>query len=61
MNTYLVNRRKERQKTQKEVAVALNLSERHYQYIEYGTMPRVLLALRIAKFLECSVEDIFKE
>ncbi len=46
--------------TQVQVAEKAQLSERGYQYIEAGKrIPNVQIAIRIAKALETTVENIF--
>lgn len=46
--------------TQVKVAEKAQLSERGYQYIEAGKrLPNVYIALKIAKVLKTTVEDIF--
>ena len=46
--------------TQKELAKQLNISERHYQNIEYGkSNPSIKLALRLCDILEIDLTDLF--
>ncbi len=46
--------------TQVQIANKAHLSERGYQYIEAGKrIPNVYLAIKIAKTLGVTVEDIF--
>lgn len=53
-------RRQELKLTQKQVAERANLAESAYQRYERGdTMPLVLMALRIAKALETTVEELY--
>lgn len=48
--------------SQEEIAQKCNISLRHYQNIEsYKSIPNVIIALKIAKALDCKVEDLFKE
>ena len=48
------------QVTQEELAVQVNVSRQTIHAIENGKFnPSVKLALHIAKFFECQVEDIF--
>lgn len=49
-------------KTQKQVAMETGISEAQYQNIEYDrNEPRVRTAIRIARALESSVEELFGE
>lgn len=57
----LKKRRKELQLTQKELAVKAAISERHYQKIETAiSIPAVDVAIRLAKALCTTVEDLFE-
>lgn len=58
------NRLKEKRlalnKTQAEVAIAAGVMETSYQRYEYGTvLPNVVVAIRIAKVLNTTVEELF--
>lgn len=47
--------------TQQELSVFANVSRKSINAIENGIyVPSTVLALRIAKTLECEVEDLFK-
>jgi DNA-binding XRE family transcriptional regulator len=47
-------------KTQKQVAESVNITERSYQYYEADEMePGVRTAIRLAKALNSTVEDLF--
>ncbi|MGB9848925.1 MAG: helix-turn-helix transcriptional regulator [Moorellaceae bacterium] len=62
MRYALRNKRKEARLTQGEVAKALHISRPTYCKIENGTTdPSLALALRIAAFFNCSVEDLFSD
>lgn len=53
-------RRQELKLTQKQVAERANLAESAYQRYERGdTMPLVGMAIRIAKALETTVEELY--
>ncbi len=56
----LKERRLELKLTQKEVAEKLGLAEQVYQKYEYGMLPNVLIAIRIAEMLNTSVEELWK-
>ena len=47
--------------TQKEVAKKVGVSERMYQKYEYGTTPNAETAIRIAKALNSTVEELWGE
>lgn len=58
----LKRRRKDLQMTQEEVAKKARIPRRVYQSYELGARtPNVFAAIRIAKVLECNIEDIFQE
>lgn len=58
--TKLYSMRIQKNKTQKEVSICSEITIRHYQYIEAGEkVPTVYIALRIAKALGVTVEEIF--
>lgn len=60
MNNLKVMRFNKNQITQEELAVQVNVSRQTIHAIENGKFnPSVRLALYIAKFFECKVEDIF--
>lgn len=60
MATKLKMRREACCKTQVEVAFAANITVISYYRYEAGArLPRVDVAIRIAKALNCTVEDIF--
>ena len=60
MKNRLAERRKELHLTQLEVANAVHLRESLYQRYEYGTVnPTVGVALKIAKVLHTTVEELF--
>ena len=47
--------------TQQELSVAAEVSRKSINAIEYGVyVPSTVLALKISKTLNCSVEDLFK-
>ena len=53
--------RVERGLSQQELATALHVSRQTISYIENGQKkPTILLALRLAEYLQISVEDIFE-
>ena len=53
--------RKEVKMTQQSLAEAVEVSRKSINAIENGIyIPTTVLALKIAKVLECSVEDIFE-
>jgi len=46
--------------SQNELAIAVGVTQRHIAFIESGDRrPSMELAFKIAKELECSIEDIF--
>ncbi len=52
--------RKKRLLSQQELATALNVSRQTVSYIENGhKQPTITLALKIAKFFNLSVEELF--
>ena len=58
----LLEIRKEKGLSQKEVAEKAKICIRNYQNYEYGkALPKVEIALKLAEILEKSVEEIFKE
>nr|DAH29568.1 MAG TPA: putative transcriptional regulator [Caudoviricetes sp.] len=62
MNTKLIAARKASGKTQAQVAKESNVSERSYIYYENEVKePRVQTAIRIARVLDTTVEEIFGE
>jgi len=61
-NNNLKKQRKNKGLTQVEVAKKAKIAERSYQYIEAGErLPNVLTAIRIAKALQSSCEELFIE
>jgi putative transcriptional regulator len=62
MKNYLKEKRKEKKLTQPQLAEKTNLpSYTHIQRYEYGSVvPSVEVALRLARALECKVEDLFE-
>lgn len=59
-NKLLKKQRLSKDLTQKELAKQLNISERHYRYIEAGTRnPSINLALRLCEILEIDLTDLF--
>ena len=59
-NKLLKNHRLSKNLTQKELAKQVNISERHYQNIEYGKAnPSISLALRLCDILEIDLTDLF--
>ena len=60
-NTNLITARNNKKGlTQKELAAAVGISYRSYQYIEAGTRkPNVQTAIAIANFLDCDVKHLF--
>lgn len=62
MDTKLKTKRQECGTTQVEVAKIAGLSERSYKYIESGErIPRVDVAIKIAKSLGTTVEALFSD
>lgn len=62
MKILLKQRRQELKLTQKQVAERSNLAESAYQRYERGdVMPLVSMAIRIAKALETTVEELYIE
>jgi putative transcriptional regulator len=66
MDTIVMNRVKQRRllsdRTQEDLAKGVGVTRQTIIAIEKGNYsPSVLLALRLAKLLECSVEDLFYE
>ena len=60
MKILLKQRRQELKLTQKQVAERANLAESVYQRYERGdTMPLIGMAIRIAKALETTVEELY--
>lgn len=60
MKNNLSLRRKELKLTQAQIAKAIGVSESHYQSYEYGThIPSVIIALRIARALDTTVEELY--
>lgn len=60
MKILLKQRRQELKLTQKQVAERANLAESAYQRYERGdTMPLIGMAIRIAKALETTVEELY--
>ena len=60
MNNLKVKRFNKNQLTQEELAKQVNVSRQTIQAIENGKFnPSTKLALVLAKFFECQVEDIF--
>jgi DNA-binding XRE family transcriptional regulator len=59
-NEQLVTRRKSRNLSQKQVAKAVGISARNYQYLEAGEhAPNAETAISIAELLRCEVPDLF--
>ena len=59
-NKLLKNHRLSKNLTQKELAKQVNISERHYRYIESGNRnPSINLALRLCDILEMDLTDLF--
>ena len=59
-NKLLKNKRLSKNLTQKELAKQVNISEHHYQRLEYGTRnPSINLALRLCDILEIDLTDLF--
>ena len=59
-NKLLKNHRLSKNLTQKELAKQVNISERHYRYIESGNRnPSISLALRLCDILEIDLTDLF--
>jgi DNA-binding XRE family transcriptional regulator len=62
VNTSLVEARTRANLTQVAVARVAGISERHYQAVEYGEHePKVRRALRIARAVRSTVEELFGE
>lgn len=62
MDTKLKKTRKKLQLTQLEIAKIAKIKERSYQYIEANERtPNVKLAIRIAKALNSTVEELFED
>ena len=60
MKNRLAERRKELKLMQEQVAQKLNMSLVYYQGLEYGLHePSVYVALRIARALDTTVEEVF--
>ena len=60
MRETLIQARNAKGLTQKQLATAVNIGTRHYQYIEAGKCkPCVETAISIASFLGYSVTDLF--
>lgn len=60
MKNNLSSRRKELKLTQAQIANAIGVSESYYQSYEYGAhIPSVYVALRIARALDTTVEELF--
>lgn len=60
MKILLKQRRQELKLTQKQVAERANLAESAYQRYERGeTIPLIYMAIRIAKALETTVEELY--
>ena len=59
-NEKLIAARKESGKTQKQVANEINIAENAYQRYEQGkVIPNVIMAMKIAKSLNTSVENLW--
>ena len=59
-NEKLIAARKESGKTQKQVANEINIAENAYQRYEQGkVIPNVIMAMKIAKSLNTSVEKLW--
>ena len=60
MKCYLRERRMERYLTQTELAELSGIGRSHLSRIEKGrVVPTLELAFRLAKTLDCTIEDIF--
>ena len=60
MKTVLKAAREKSGKTQAQVAGVIGVTEQMYQNYEYGkNLPNVRTAIRIARALGCTVEDLF--
>ena len=60
MKNNLSARRKELKLTQLQIAKVVGVSESHYQSYDYGAhIPSVYVALRIARALDTTVEELF--
>lgn len=60
MKNNLITRREQLNLSQKDIAAIIGVLPQAYQRYEYGTRePGVSTALRIAKALKCTVEDLF--
>lgn len=66
----MIRRRKELGKTQEQVALAADMDRNHYQLMEharsdrktnYPANPRLNTLIKIARVLECSVEELLRE
>ena len=56
----LIKARKNKSLTQKHLAQQLNISERHYQNLEYGKFnPSIKTALRLSEILGVTVNELF--
>lgn len=61
MKNNLVTRREQLQLTQKDVAESVDLLTQAYQRYEYGSRaPSVTIALKIARALDTTVEELFE-
>ena len=60
MKNLIAEYRRKLSLTQKQVAREVNVTERLFQYYEYGTViPSVVVAIRIARVLKTTVEELF--
>ena len=62
MQNNLSARRKELKLTQLQVAKSVGIAEAAYQRYEYGAvLPSVYVAIRLARVLNTTVEDLFPD
>lgn len=59
MNERLAQLRNERNMTQEQMAKLLNIDRSTYAHYERGRMPHLNTAIKIARILGVTVEDIF--
>lgn len=57
----LKEKRKAVNLTQKQVAESIGVAEQLYQKYEYGMLPNVVTAIKIAEILHTTVEEIWKD
>ncbi len=58
-NTKLLEARKKAGFTQKQVSDRIGIAEVSYQRLEYGQLPSLRTAIRLAKLLNTSVERLW--